>query len=248
MFAQACGADVNADPLRGGFDAADSAGTMLATAVTAALSNRHSIPSLEFELKHVVNKLPLQPLPSNEECQSTLRDAQERLSRSCGQTVFSDEQLWDLQDELGSAESQAKSSKKDDVQPMEGQPWWLMDNVLCLTDLLKKTDEHDDRNLRFETQLFRIGDHWSLLSATHELFSQYQLWFDKNAPTQHNMVLAYTNACESYVPTDQDFSLGGYEAATFPSLAGAAFKYHHRRALRPGIEQMVIDQIRSMWM
>jgi neutral ceramidase len=247
MFAQACGANVNADPLRGGFDASEEAGAALADAVVTAISLSNPVAPRHFDLKHTHTELPLQQLPTRKECEASLDQARTRVTSTCGKTWLEDDQLWDLQDQLGAAESQAKSAKKDDVQPMEGQPWWLVDNLLCLTDLMQKIESTEDQNLRFEAQLLRIGDDWSLLSATHELFAEYQLWFDQNAPTKHSMMLAYTNACESYIPTDRDFALGGYEAASFPSLAGAAFKYRHRRALRPGTEQMVIEQIRSLW-
>lgn len=248
LFAQACGANVNADPLRGGFQAAEHAGILLAEAAFSAACASLPLETSGFQLRQIKTELPLQPLPEREACLIALREAEERVSRRCGQIAFDDQTLWDLQDGLGAAESQATSSQTDDVQPMNNQPWWLIDDVLCLKDLLSKIDRGTSRNLRFEAQLLRIGDRWSLLSATHELFAEYQLWFDKNAPTEHNMMLAYTNACESYIPTDRDLALGGYEAATFPSLDGAAFKYHHRRALRAGAEQMVIEQLRSLWM
>jgi hypothetical protein len=128
----------------------------------------------------------------------------------------------------------------------EGEAWWLMDTVLCLRDLLEKIEHHDDNPLRFEANMLRIGDHWSLLAATHELFAEYQLMLDKTAPTKHNMMLAYTNGCESYIPMDRDLALGGYEAANF-SADGAAFRYPHRRALRLGCEQQIIKHLQSLW-
>jgi hypothetical protein len=152
-----------------------------------------------------------------------------------------------MQDEVPAPKSQSESTAADDVQPMEKQPWWLMDNVLCLRDLLNKVITRDEAPLRFETQMLQIGEAWSLVAATHELFSEYQLWADKEIPSRHKMVLAYTNGCESYIPTDIALRQGGYEAATFPSLDGAAFKYKHRRALSPGSEQQVIEQLRKLW-
>src|ERR1044071_3802042 len=127
---------------------------------------------------------------------------------------------------------------------MENKAWWIMDTILCLRDLLKKIQTHDERPLRFDAQLLRIGQDWSLLTATHELFAEYQLALDKSAPTTHKMMLAYTNGCESYIPMDRDLALGGYEAATFPDLDGASLRYRHRRALRLGFEKQVMDQLR----
>jgi hypothetical protein len=176
-----------------------------------------------------------------------LREAEDRLAKHYGQAAFSDEQLWDMQDEAEGAKRQKQSNAEDDVQPMEGKAWWMMDTVLCLRDLLNKIESCDERSLRFDAHLLRIGDQWSLLAATHELFAEYQLMLDKAVPTEHNMMLAYTNGCESYIPMDRDLGLGGYEAATFPALDGAALRYCHRRALRPGFERQVIDKLRSLW-
>jgi len=81
---------------------------------------------------------------------------------------------------------------------------------------------------------------------THELFAEYQLWFDQRAPFERKMVLAYTNGCETYVPTDKEFALGGYEAAS-TALDAAAIRYPNRVALRPGVEQQIRQAITELW-
>jgi hypothetical protein len=88
-------------------------------------------------------------------------------------------------------------------------------------------------------------------SGTAAMFAQacggkYQLWIDQNSPFRHTMVLAYTNGCESYVPTDKDFPLGGYEATASPAPS-AALRYPRRVALRPGIERLIQQQIQALW-
>jgi hypothetical protein len=246
MFGQAFAANINGDPLRGGISAAEHAGEVLAEAALYAASVSDVIPSDEIRITSIHSELPLQPLPSQEECSQALRDAEERLAKHYGHAAFSDEQLWDMQDEAQGGGSQNDSKAADDVQPMEGKAWWMMDTVLCLRDLLHKIDHRQDDPLRFDAHLLRIGDHWSLLAVTHELFAEYQLMLDKAAPTRHNMMVAYTNGCESYIPMDRDLALGGYEAATFPA-DGAALRYRHRRALRLGFEEQVYEKLRSLW-
>lgn len=246
IFGQACGANINADPLRGGFEAADRAGSALAEAAFQAACRSRAVAPIEFRVTSIKAELPLQPLPTYQECSHALSEAEDHLAQRCGGAVMTDEQLWDLQDQVGCAETHQPSTA-DDVQPMAGQPWWLMDTVLCLRDLMNKIEHRDERPLRFEAHMLRIGDEWSLCAATHELFAEYQLWLDSAVPTEHSMVLAYTNGCEGYIPTDRDLAMGGYEAATFPSLDGAALRYHHRRALRPGCEQQVIERLRALW-
>jgi hypothetical protein len=246
MFGQAFAGNINGDPLRGGIRAAEHAGEVLAEAAFRAASNSKAIPSQELIITAVRAGLPLQPLPSQEQCSQLLRAAEKRLAERYGQAGFSDEQLWYMQDEAETAKNQEESMAADDVQPMEGKAWWMMDTVLCLRDLLNKIEHHDEDPLRFEAHMLRIGDHWSLLAATHELFAEYQLMLDEGAPTEHNMMLAYTNGCESYVPMDRDLALGGYEAASFPA-DGAALRYRHRRSLGFGFEKQVIELLGSLW-
>jgi len=152
-----------------------------------------------------------------------------------------------MQDAAEAPASTTASSAADDVQPMERKAWWMADTLLCLRDLLTKIDANDDQPLRFEAQMLRVGDAWSLTAATHELFAEYQLRLDHEAPTQHRMMLAYTNGCESYVPLDRDLALGGYEGGTFPDLGSASLRYRHRRALAPGCEGRVMNVLRSLW-
>jgi hypothetical protein len=247
MFGQAFAANINGDPLRGGLEAAAHAGEVLAEATLQAMSNSKVIPDQELTITSTHTGLLLQALPSREDCLAVLRIAEERLLKSYGKTNFSDQQLWDMQDDVETAKSQNESKAANDVQPMEGKAWWMTDTVLCLRDLLNKIEQKDERPLRFDAHLLRIGDYWSLLAATHELFAEYQLMLDQDSPTEHNMMLAYTNGCESYIPMDRDLALGGYEAATFPDLDGASLRYRHRRALRLGFEKEVVEKLRSLW-
>jgi len=246
MFGQAFAGNINGDPLRGGMAAAEHAGKVLAEAAFQAASKSVALPSGEFRLSSIHSEIPPEPLPAREDCARLLREAEECLVKRYGKASFSDEQLWDMQDEAETAKSQNESKAADDVQPMEGKAWWMVDTVLCLRDLLKKIDDRDERQLRFDAHLIRIGDSWSLLAASHELFAEYQLLLDDAAPAEHNMMLSYTNGCESYIPMDRDLALGGYEAASFPD-DGAALRYRHRRALQFGFEKPLIEQLRSLW-
>jgi hypothetical protein len=247
FFLQGCAGDINGDPLRGGIGAAANAGRALAEAACQAMLRGDPVPAQQLSFRAISTGLPLAALPSKEECDRLLGEAERALLAVTGTLELSDTQLWDLQDKVPSPQSDDGAAKEDDTQPMGAQPWWLMDNVLCLRDLAKKIGARDEKPLRFDAQMLRIGDAWSLVCASHELFSEYQLWADKNTPTRHKMFAAYTNGCESYIPMDRDYALGGYEAVNFPSLDGAGFKYKHRRALRPGTEQKVIETLRSLW-
>jgi hypothetical protein len=247
LFGQAFAADINGDPLRGGIPAAQHAGEVLADAALTALASADRVSSDRLVLSVIRDDLPLQRLPARSECVEMLNEAERRLTASYGRSQFGDSELWDLQDRADVPVSTTASSAADDVQPMEGKPWWMVDTILCLRDLLAKIDDADERPLRFEAQGLRIGDAWSVIAATHELFAEYQLRLDREAPTRHRMMLGYTNGCESYVPLDRDFALGGYEAGTFPDLGSASLRYRHRRALAPGCEARVLERLHALW-
>jgi Neutral/alkaline non-lysosomal ceramidase, N-terminal len=253
MFAQACGANINGEPLRGGFEAAEHAGITLAKAAIKA-SEGTTLPTTKLKAQFMTLEIPFQELPTHEDCALTLQQAEERLARVAGLRLLDDEELWRLQDEipfsplsLDRSSSRLAGAPVDDVQPMEGQPWWLQDTALCLRDLLTKIEKNDRRPLRFEIFALSLGEEWCLLAMTHELFAEYQLWIDRMSPFRNTMVWAYTNGCESYIPTDNEFSRGGYEAAGFPSLDGAAIRYRHRMPLKSGVEQQIHHAILKIW-
>ncbi len=61
------------------------------------------------------------------------------------------------------------------------------------------------------------------------------------------MMLAYTNGCESYIPTDEELARDGYETASFPSMDSAALKYKHHRAVAIGAEAKMKETLRGLW-
>lgn len=213
MFAQACGANINGEPLRGGFEAAEQAGVKLGEAAIEAATQSQPLPQAALTIQSVKAALPIRGFPLIEEVERALRAAEAQLARSFGSLAPRDDQLWDLQDQLPPAKVSRADSTENDVQPMGEQPWWHQDTVLCLSDLIEKARRGEKPSLRFEVTALSVGDAWCLLAMTHELFAEYQLWFEHTAPFHHKMTWAYTNGGESYVPTDQAFPEGGYEAA-----------------------------------
>ncbi|HUT94869.1 MAG TPA: hypothetical protein VMY37_35755 [Thermoguttaceae bacterium] len=216
MFAQACGGNINGEPLRGGFEAARRAGEALGQAAVQAATESQQLEAARLRVKSVSLALPMQDWPSLKDCQRALSQAESRL-----------------------AEARQKGAD-------ERARWYLQDDVLCLRELIEKARCGEPAALRFDLNLLAWGDEFGLLTMTHEVFAEYQLWIDQNSPFRHTMVLAYTNGCEGYVPTDRDFALGGYEAAAAPAPS-AALRCARRAALRPGIERLIQQQIQTLW-
>jgi hypothetical protein len=246
LFAQACGANINGDPLRGGFAAAERAGIKLAEAAIEAAIQSQALPGAALTFRSIKSALPIRDFPPVKELERALQEAEARLAKSFSSLEPTDNQLWELQDRLLPASESCADSSENNVQPMSEQPWWHQDTALCLRDMIGKVRQGKKQSLRFEVAALTVGDTWCLLATTHELFAEYQLWFEEAAPFRHKMALAYTNGCESYVPTDRAFLEGGYEALSFPG-DGAALRYPYRVALQPGIEQQLKDLMKKTW-
>jgi len=216
MFAQACGANINGEPLRGGFEAAQRAGEALGRAAAKAAAESRPLAPARLDIRSVRFDLPLQDWPPVDVCRQALEKGEATLAQAKARS--NDERTW----------------------------WYAQDNVGCLRDLLAKATRGEPGTLRFDINLLALGDQFCLLTLTHEVFAEYQLWADRHAPFRHTMVLGYTNGCESYVPTDADFALGGYEATASPEWC-AALRYCHRQALKPGAERQIREQMQSLW-
>ena len=211
LFAQACGANINGDPLQGGFTAAERAGTMLGQAVVDAAERSQPLTATTLKTGTVTAALPLQQLPSREDCERQLQ----------------------------ALPAEAAADQQAD--------WYVRDATLCLQDLLAMIERGETPTLRFEASALTVGAEWCLLALTHEVFAEYQLWVERTAPFRHTMTLAYTNGCESYIPTDAALREGsGYEATPAPTMA-AALRYRYRLALQPGAEARIHELIRTLW-
>ena len=97
--------------------------------------------------------------------------------------------------------------------------------------------------------MLSLGSDWGLVSFSGEMFCEYQLWIDENAPFAHKMVGAYANTFGGYIATDADLAMGekgGYEAACWPAQS-CALIVPTRVALAVGIEQQVHQALQQMW-
>jgi len=228
MFAQGCGANINGEPWRGGFEAAENCGRRLGEAVATAAQESEAIPlqaarsvaGCALKIAAITVKLPFQEMPTAGECEAALARDQERLADA---------------ERAGQSEMETR---------------YLRFNLWNLQGLWKRIKKGSPEPLRFEINALTIGDEWCLLTMPHEVFCEYQLWADLESPFRHTMTLGYTNGCESYVPTDADLALGhlgGYEAAPAPTPGVAALCYRQRTALKVGIEGQIKQGIVRLW-
>jgi len=203
MFAQGCGANINGDPLRGGFAAAEKAGKILAAAVFRAIKKSRPLTGNDLRAYTLELQLPFRKPPRLEACVKELKTWQD---------------------------------KYDDTQ--RGKNWHMLNIILALKELLKIVRRGEKKCLKFRIQTFALGKDFCLTGLTHEMFAEYQLWVNKISPFKYNMVFGYTNGCESYIPCESDFALGGYEAGIVPAPC-SALAYRNRLTLSPRIEAQI---------
>ena len=116
-----------------------------------------------------------------------------------------------------------------------------------IRNLMDRGAEPPSRN--FGTTAVMIGREWCLVAMWGEMFCQYELWVDKNAPFKHTMALAYTNGLEGYIAVDEAWRLGpkgGYEAASLPNWGGQVWSEHFGPPA-VGSEKIIKDTIASLW-
>jgi len=150
--------------------------------------------------------------------------------------------------ELPTAEACATAidKMKKEIAECAPEDWMPRDRLKRLEALHTMIERGQPPQVRFEAAAVMSGTGWCLLAMTHEVFCDYALWMEEVSPFERKMVCAYTNGCETYVPTDEDLELGGYEAVSFPTQ-GAALAYPSRLALRPGVEGQVKETLRGLW-
>ena len=102
---------------------------------------------------------------------------------------------------------------------------------------------------RFDAHAVMFGREWCLTTMPHEMFCQYELWIDKQAPFKRTMTFAFTNGYQGYIAVDQALALGprgGYEAGRLPNWGGQVYTEH----LGPpavGTEKIVKKALASLW-
>ena len=190
LFAQGCAADINVEPLRGGFAEAERAGTMLGQAAVAAASQAPTIAGGTVRVATETVHLDFE-LMSADVCRAIMQRLQE--SYSTLQAGGADDRVLDQQ-KVGLAWARKMLGYAREAQPPAGLP--------------------------FQVQAFALGRDLVLVGLPHEPFVEYQLFLQQESPFPHTMVFGYTNGCESYVPTADACYLQGYEAYGAQRLYG----------------------------
>ena len=138
LFGQAFAADINGDPLRGGIDAARHAGDVLADATLQALAASDPVTSSLLSVG-TCSRGSAAPAPAGAHGVHRRAEGRGASARERPRTLgVQRRRPLGFQDEAATPKSTTASSEADDVQPMEGKPWWMVDTILCLRDSLRR--------------------------------------------------------------------------------------------------------------
>lgn len=135
-------------------------------------------------------RLPLQAAPEREQFEAHLRAAQQAVQELSAAGA----PLWQVQVQEVQATWAAKMLRLLESGPLQ-------------------------REVAAQLQAVRVGD-IALVSLPVEPFIRTALEIEAASPAKHTLVLGYTNGCEGYVPTPDEYARGGYEVENSYKLYG----------------------------
>ena len=224
MFGQGCLGNINGYPLRSTHEKADEAGVKLGNAVIQAIENSDPIHSNTFSIQTTRFMLPSAPLPSEEEWATMLAEHKK-----------ADLEEMNQYDYMGEWPGGASTSSM------------RMKQLNRIREMLDRGEEPPPR--RFDACALMFGNEWCLTALNYELFCQYELWIDQEAPFRRTMTFNVTNGGQGYIALDEALRMGpkgGYEAATLPNWWGQVFG-QHMGPPAVGCEKIIKDELVSLW-
>lgn len=203
LFAQGCCGDINCYPRDGSWETTERLGVTLGAAAVKGAELLPLTDEVDLAATTEVIRLPLMNPESVAWAEQNLATQQRLL-----------------------AEAEADGSRNEyQLQFPRGQVEWA-------EDVLRLAREGDvARTQPFEIQVLRLND-TGFVAWPGEVFVDYQLYLDEHSPFALTFALAYSNGCIGYVPSAQDFPLGGYEVAS-------AYRYYGTLMIAPESEGLI---------
>ena len=205
MYLNGCCGDVNPFHHRSGYSGAAKMGQRIALAAIQTLQNRSKdhlyglacIDSTDIDLTTSLKKikLPVNPLPS-----------------APAALLFLQQQESWLQEEQDNHQgSNAATLGARTAAPRDCCSYAQNIHQECLQNTSSTSNTATTDSIAFRIQGISLGP-IALVGMEGEMFSEYQLSIDRASPFEKStIVLGYTNGCIGYVPTENEYSFGGYE-------------------------------------
>jgi len=216
LFLPGCGANQNPYP-RGTFEHARQHGTRLgAAAVAGALDAVCASGTAPLVALSARVSLPLQDLPSIDDCHAQLAEAEAAAER-----------------ERAAARKAAEQAGQE-YDPASPLDWFTERRLKAARARLEAAERGEtDLTLPVEIQVIGIGD-VALLALGGEVFFEIGEAIRERSPWPITIPMAYCNGSVGYVPTAAEAALGGYEV----DMARAQW---HGLPLRDDADTALID-------
>ena len=187
MFMNGCCGNINAHP-RGTFDIARMLGTRLGSAALKAYTEIGEMAS-DVPLSCAQNhfSLPVEDVPSVEECERQLEEAKAALEAA------------EKQDSYESRRWSVPSAK------------WGISRAEARLEVAKSGEK--DIALPVECQAIKIGD-LALVSLPGEIFVEIGLEISKRSDFKRTLAIGNANGSIGYVPIEDEIPKGGYEVTS----------------------------------
>ncbi len=223
MFAQGCGANINAYPLRTTHENSDAAGRELGEAALQALASATPLAGNTLIFRETSVALPCQPYPSMEVWQQTV----DNLASDWKRGTESGRPVDWITEEVYNATIEMLDKVRGFIESGQAPP-----------------------ARRIDVSALMLGSDWCLVALGGETFCQYELWADEAAPFAHNMTLGYTNGIGGYVAGDDALAMGatgGYEAGGYPCWWASGIIGPSYSPLEVGTQERIQQAIASLW-
>jgi len=178
------------------FDEVKRLGSEMAAAVAAALDRSATVNAAPLAVRKEQVGLPIQDPLTGDQARAELREAEARLERL-----------------------RREGAHEYIVRASEGL-------VKHAAEMLKRAERGPrGEMLPFAIQAVRIGE-VAIVGLSGEVFFEFAGEIEAKSPFARTLVLGYTNGCTCYIPTQETFAEGGYEAED-------SFRWYQIPPLRP---------------
>jgi hypothetical protein len=209
IFLQGCCGQINPDVSAATFEEVDRIGERAAQAVAAAMEAAQPVEPAPLGAQLQRIGLPLQDPPSPD------------LAR----------------DDLRKAQSDVERLRRNGTHPYVVRAFDSL--VAHARDMVERSERGaEGETAPFVVQVLRLGE-LAIVGLSGEVFFEFALEMQRRSPFRHTLVLGYSNGCTCYVPTEEAFEEGGYEA-------DESFRWYGIPPLRPDAGEVMVQAAARM--
>lgn len=209
IFLQGCCGQINSDVSAATFEEVERIGARAAEAVALAMQAARPVEPVPLGAQLQRIGLPLQDPPSPDLARADLREAQ----------------------------SNAERLRRNGAHPYVVRAFDSL--VAHARDMVERSERRaEGETAPFVVQVLRLGE-LAIVGLSGEVFFEFALEIQRRSPFRHTLVLGYSNGCTCYVPTEEAFGEGGYEA-------DESFRWYGIPPLRPDAGEVMVEAAARM--